>query len=247
MSDLAITAWGDGTPVVLVHGAFATGAEEWAAQQPLAKEGFRLLVPDRRGYGASPAARGEDFLRDADDIAELLGDGAHVVAHSYGGLGAMLAVARRPDATRSLALLEPPAFTVARHDSAVHAMAEELRGVFAADLPDREWLMRFLQTVGTDPATLPPGMLDEVTPLVPLARHSRMSWKWELPTAELASAGFPKLVVSGGHSDAFDAICDALAEQINADRVEVAGAAHEIQFAGPPINEALLDLWRKAA
>jgi pimeloyl-ACP methyl ester carboxylesterase len=247
MSDLAIAAWGNGPAVVLVHGAFATGAEEWAAQQPLAKEGFRLLVPDRRGYGESPAARGEDFLRDADDIAEVLGDGAHVVAHSYGGLGAMLAVARRPDATRSLALLEPPAFTVARHDSAVNAMAEELRGVFAADLPDREWLMRFLQAVGTHPATLPPGMLDEVTPLVPLVRHSRKPWEWELPTAEMASAGFPKLVVSGGHSDAFDAICDALAEQINADRVELAGAAHEIQFVGPPINEALLDLWRKAA
>lgn len=247
MSDLDITAWGDGTPVVLVHGAFATGAEEWAAQRPLAKEGFRLLVPDRRGYGKSPAARGEDFLRDADDIAEVLGDGAHVVAHSYGGLGAMLAVAQRPDATRSLALLEPPAFTVARHDSAVHAMADELRGVFAADLPDREWLMRFLQAVGTDPATLPPGMLDEVTPLVPLARRSRKPWECELPTAELASAPFPKLVVSGGHSDAFDAICDALAEQIDAARVEAAGAGHEIQFAGWPINRALLDLWRKAA
>jgi pimeloyl-ACP methyl ester carboxylesterase len=247
MSDLDITTWGDGTPVVLVHGSFATGAEEWAAQQPLANEGFRLLVPDRRGYGKSPAAKGEDFLRDADDIAELLGDGAHVVAHSYGGLGAMLAVAQRPDATLSLALLEPPAFTVARHDSAVHAMTEELRGVFAADLPDREWLMRFLQAVGTDPATLPPGMLDEVTPLVPLGRHARKPWECEVPVAELASAPFPKLVVSGGHSDAFDAICSALAEQIDADRIEVAGAGHEIQFAGPPTNRVLLDLWRKAA
>jgi pimeloyl-ACP methyl ester carboxylesterase len=247
MSDLHITTWGDGTPVVLVHGAFATGAEEWAAQQPLAKQGFRLLVLDRRGYGRSPAAQGEDFLRDADDIAELLGDGAHVVAHSYGGLGAMLAVARRPDATRSLTLLEPPAVTAASHDSAVQTMAENLRRVFAADLPNRDWLIRFLETVGTDPATLPPGMLDEVTPLVPLARYSRKPWECELPTTELASASFPKLVVSGGHSDAFDAICDALAEQLSADHLEVSGAGHEIQFTGPPINEALSDLWRKAA
>lgn len=247
MSDLDITTWGDGTSVVLVHGSFATGQEEWEAQQALAEEGFRLLVPDRRGYGKSPATQGEDFLRDADDIAELLDDGAHVVAHSYGALGAMLAVARRPDVTWSLALLEPPAFTVARHHSEVEAMAKVLRGVFAADLPDREWLVRFLEAVGTDPATLPPGMLDGVTPLVPLVRHSRKPWECELPTAELASALFPKLVVSGGHSDAFDAICDALAEHIDADRVEVAGAGHEIQFAGPPINRALLDLWQKAA
>ena len=74
-SELHVESWGAGTPVVLVHGSLATGSEEWEAQCPLADEGFRLLVPDRRGYGASPAATGEDFLRDADDIAELMGDG----------------------------------------------------------------------------------------------------------------------------------------------------------------------------
>ena len=55
-TDLHVESWGDGTPVVLVHGSLATGAEEWEAQRPLADEGFRLLVPDRRGYGRSPAA-----------------------------------------------------------------------------------------------------------------------------------------------------------------------------------------------
>ena len=94
---------------MLVHGSLATGAEEWDAQRPLAEEGFRLLVLDRRGYGGSPAATGEDFLVDADDIAELMGDGAHLVGHSYGGLGVMLAAARRPEATLSLTLLEAPA------------------------------------------------------------------------------------------------------------------------------------------
>ena len=54
---LHVEGWGDGTPVVLVHGSLATGAEEWDAQRPLAEEGFRLLVLDRRGYGQSPAAR----------------------------------------------------------------------------------------------------------------------------------------------------------------------------------------------
>jgi hypothetical protein len=49
MSDLFVDAWGTGTPVVLVHGSLATGVAEWQAQRPLAAEGFRLLVPDRRG------------------------------------------------------------------------------------------------------------------------------------------------------------------------------------------------------
>ena len=57
------------------------------SSRPLADEGFQLLVFDRRGYGQSPAAKGEDFLRDADDIVTLMGDGAHLVGHSYGGSG----------------------------------------------------------------------------------------------------------------------------------------------------------------
>lgn len=54
---------------------------------------------------------------------------------------------------------------------------------------------------------------------------------------------FPKLVVSGGHSAGFDAICDDLANRIGASREVVAGAGHEIQFTGTPINDILLALW----
>jgi hypothetical protein len=61
---------------------------------------------------------------------------------------------------------------------------------------------------------------------------------------ELASAPFPKLVVSGGHNDGFEAICDELAGRIGASRSVVQGAGHEIQFTGPLLNELLLDLWR---
>lgn len=229
--------------MVLVHGSLATGAEEWQEQKPLAGEGYRLLVLDRRGYGASPPADGEDFLRDADDIAELLGDGAHLVAHSYGGLGAMFAAARRPEAVHSLALLEPPAFALAADDAAA-GLVDELRDMWDEDVPDQTWLERFLRAVGTDPGDLPPAMLEEATPLVPLVRRSRPAWEREPPVAALASAPFPTLVVAGGHSDGFDAVCDALADRIDATRADVAGAGHEIQFTGPPLNRALLELWR---
>ena len=94
MSDLFVESWGRGTPVVLVHGSLATGADEWEAQRPLADEGFQLLVLDRRGYGRSPAADGEDLVRDGEDIADLMGDGAHLVGHSYGGLGVLFAAAQ---------------------------------------------------------------------------------------------------------------------------------------------------------
>jgi pimeloyl-ACP methyl ester carboxylesterase len=243
--ELHIEAWGDGPPVVMVHGSLATGAEEWKEQAPLAEAGYRLVVLDRRGYGDSPPAEGEDFLRDADDIADLLGEGAHVVAHSYGGLGAMVAAARRPEAVHSLALLEPPAFTLTADEDAA-ALVDELRDMWDEEVSDPTWLARFLRAVGTDPGDLPPAMLEEATPLVPLVRRSRPAWEREPPVEELASAPFPKLVVSGGHSVGFDAICDALARRIDATRAEVAGAGHEIQFTGAPVNRALLGLWRSA-
>jgi pimeloyl-ACP methyl ester carboxylesterase len=243
-TDLHLEAWGAGTPVVLVHGSLATAAEEWDAQRPLAEQGFRLLAPDRRGYGGSPVAAGEDFLRDADDIAELMGDGAHLVGHSYGGLGALFAAARRPEATLSLTLLEPPAIAGGPRHPAARAFAAEVRGMWDDDVPDEQWVVRFLKAVGSDPDGFPPEFLAAALPLVPVLRRGRRFWDADLPLDELADAAFPKLVVSGGHSTGFEAICDDLSERIGASRAVVPGAGHEIQFTGTPINDALLALWR---
>src|SRR5688572_24242916 len=244
MSDLFVDVWGAGTRVVLVHGSLATAVEEWPEQRPLADEGFRLLMPDRRGYGRSPVAEGEDFLRDADDITALMGDGAHLVGHSYGGLGVLFAAARRPDATLSLALLEPGAFALGQHHPAAQSLLDDVRRLWEQDLPDEDWVIQFLTAVGSDPDSLSPELIAAAVRLVPVCRRGRPAWQAALPLAQLAAASFPKLVVSGGHSAAFDAICDDLAERIGASRSVIAGAGHEIQFAGRPLNEALLALWR---
>jgi pimeloyl-ACP methyl ester carboxylesterase len=210
----------------------------------LADEGFRLMVLDRRGYGRSAPAAGEDFLQDGDDIAALMGDGAHLVGHSYGGLGTLFAAARRPDATHSLTVLEPAAFALAHNRLDSARLVGEIRDMWDLDLSDDEWVVRFLQAVGSDPDEFPAEFLEVARPLVPLLRRGRPFWQAELPLAELAAARFPKLVVSGGHLAGFEAMCDELAERIGAERSVVVGAGHEIQFTGAPINDALLTLWR---
>ena len=245
-SGLHVESWGTGTRVILVHGSLATGAEEWEAQRPLADEGFRLLVPDRRGYGDSPGAVGEDFLRDAEDIADLIGDGAHLVGHSYGGLGVVFAAARRPEAIRSLALLEPGTFVLGQGHPAGRRFVEDVRRLWQEDLPDHEWVVEFLRAVGSDPDEFPPEFLAAALPLVPVLRRGRPLWHDDLPLDQLAAAPFPKLVVSGRHSPGFEAVCDDLAERLGASRAFVEGAGHEIQFTGKPVNDALLALWRRA-
>ncbi len=115
------------------------------------------------------------------------------------------------------------------------------------DLPDEDWVVRFLTAVGSDPGHCHPGSSPLPCRSCPCSAAGGPPGKRSSRLSELASARFPKLVVSGGHSAGFDAICDDLAEQIGASRAVVAGAGHEVQFTGRPVNEALLALWRTAA
>ena len=158
----------------------------------------------------------------------------------------LFAAARRPDATLSLALLEPGAFALGQDDPAARALVDEVRALWDQDLPDEDWVMRFLKAVGSDPDALPRELIAAAVRLVPVLRRGRPIWHSELPLAELAAAPFPKIVVSGGYSAGFDAICDDLAEGIGASRAVAAGAGHEVQFTGRRVNELLLALWRGA-
>src|SRR5919205_1299951 len=125
-----VTVWdeaGEDAPtVVMVHGTMTWGTASFEAQRPLADR-YRLLVMDRRGFGGSPDIDHSDYEVDAADVVELLGDGAHLVGDSYGGVVAMLAAGSRPQAVYSLALIEPSAYRLAEQDPAVAAALEHNR------------------------------------------------------------------------------------------------------------------------
>ena len=104
LSSIHIERWGSSGPrVVLVHGGAQgteTGGERnFAFQRPLAEQGWQLIVPDRPGHGRSPdPGRPDDAEADGAWVAELLGDGAHLLGHSYGGVIALCAAGLRPEA-----------------------------------------------------------------------------------------------------------------------------------------------------
>jgi pimeloyl-ACP methyl ester carboxylesterase len=85
MTEPYVHASGDGPPAVLVHGTFVGGPQSFAAQAPLAED-HRLLIVDRRGYGANPA-QGETlgWPVDSEDLLRLLEElgGAHLAGHSW--------------------------------------------------------------------------------------------------------------------------------------------------------------------
>src|SRR5204862_6545238 len=78
----------------------------WRRQLELGSH-WALIMPSRPGFGASPPLPRGDFEAEAPLMAELLGEGAHLVGHSYGAVIALYAAALRPDRVRSLTVSEP--------------------------------------------------------------------------------------------------------------------------------------------
>ena len=240
MTDLFVRDLGAGVPIVFVHGSVFDGEGTWARQFALA-ERFHLLIPDRRGYGGSPDAEREDFAVDAGDIADLLGVGAHLVGHSYGGVVALLAAAQRPEAVRSLTVIEPPAFALVRGQPAVEQMLIGLHAWVASmvDATPEALLISFMTTVGGDPARLPQPLTPALLRGAKMLANERMPDEAEILLNVLAAASFPKLVISGGHSVPFNAICDVLERVLPAERAVIPGRGHAVQMTGGPFNERL--------
>jgi pimeloyl-ACP methyl ester carboxylesterase len=74
----------------------------------------------------------------------------------------------------------------------------------------------------------------------------RGPWEAEIPLGALAAAAFPKLVVSGAHHPAFDAICDVLERELRAERLVLTGCGHTVQR-HPDFNAALVDFVERAS
>ena len=71
--DLYYKDWGDGAPVVLIHGWPLTADSFDDAAAALANRGFRAIVPDRRGFGRSDQPwDGYDYDTFADDVAAVI-------------------------------------------------------------------------------------------------------------------------------------------------------------------------------
>jgi pimeloyl-ACP methyl ester carboxylesterase len=95
---------GEGRPVVLLHG-FPDSGRLWRYQVPaLAEAGFKVIVPDLRGYGRSdkPSEVSAYAMQSlAGDVLAVLADAqapsAHVVGHDWGAAVAWALAALAPD------------------------------------------------------------------------------------------------------------------------------------------------------
>lgn len=106
----------DGTPVILLHG-FPDFWYGWRRQIPaLARAGYRVIVPDQRGYAGTAKPKGvrayhlDHLVADVAGLQDALCGGAptHIVGHDWGGGVAWAFATARPDRTRTLTVANCP-------------------------------------------------------------------------------------------------------------------------------------------
>ena len=151
----------------------------------------------------------------------------------------LLIAAAHPELVRSLAVSEPPAFGLVLGDPVVDDLVERLAEHFEhGPREPRAFAEGFLALVGSEtrlPDRLPPQLEQGIRATM----AERLPWEAEIPLDKLAAAPFPKLVLSGAHSPAFDAVCDVLETSLGAERAVLPGAGHSLARA-PGYAERLM-------
>ena len=232
--------------IVLVHGSVVGGRATWREQRRSVTEEAELVVLERPGFPPGPL-EAVDFEPHAEWVGERLEEGDHLVGHSYGGVVTLLAAAEVGDRLASLTVLEPPCTRVALDDPVVAEFARAGADLYAsgARLDPETFLRTFLAAVGSDfdpPSPLPPALEQGARALA----VERGPWEADIPLDALRALGIPTLVVSGAHHAAFDAICDVLERELDAERLVVRGHGHNPQLS-PAFTHALLDFVGRAA
>jgi pimeloyl-ACP methyl ester carboxylesterase len=218
------------TRLTFVHGSLTNAARSWGRQHALAGR-FELALPDRPGFAPGSDVSRVDFEAEVPWLRSVVRAGDHVVAHSYGGVVALVAASGLPLA--SLTVIEPPAFAVAASDPAVRSWLERWRALPRDD--PRTYVDGFLELVGA-PLRLRDPLPEDLRRGVELFFTERPPTEAELPCERLP---YPVLVVTGDHEPAFDAVADVLVARLGAERAVVPGAGHAAQFA-PGFNDVLV-------
>ncbi len=262
-----ITEWGQGGPAVLmihggVQGGLGGGPVDFAGQRPLAEKGWLLRLPDRPGFGESASRGPDDQLGDSLWVAEELGEASHLIGHSFGGAIALLAAARRPEAVRSLTLIEPalqPMLTtepLLLLKSGVRAALQIVgEALMKAETP-AGFAVAFAESLGTDgnggpnpSAELLIKHPEKAETLGCAVLRAKIAMPEEMRKAAdtVAKADIPVAFVSGGYSAGQDAGCAEMARMMGAKHVVIPSPNHFIQQTSPDAFNVFTDTFMREA
>jgi pimeloyl-ACP methyl ester carboxylesterase len=234
---IAFERFGEGSPLILVVGAFNDRSTGRGLAEFLASH-LTVYTYDRRGRGDSEDTAPYALEREVEDLAALIaeaGGSAAVYGFSSGAILALEAAGRGLAITR-LALHEPP-YLFEKHESADHAA--DLAELIAAGRRGDAVEYFQTQTVGIPEAVVVQMRNAPFRPALEATAHTLVYeaiivGDGSLPTELAGTVSIPTLVIAGGASAPFmrdnaQALADALP---NAQARILEGQTHDID---PPV------------
>lgn len=120
--NLNYKTFGQGDPVIILHGLFGT-LDNWQTVARQLAEHYSVYILDQRNHGRSPHAETHDYPSMAEDLRQFMEshwmyDGAHVLGHSMGGKTAMQLALDHPDLVKKLVVVDisPKAYEGGHHE-----------------------------------------------------------------------------------------------------------------------------------
>jgi pimeloyl-ACP methyl ester carboxylesterase len=142
--DLSVSEYGEGPPLVVLHGLFGS-KRNWATVAHRLAVGRRVITVDLRNHGDSPWDDGHDYPSMAADVARVIerhaGGHADVLGHSMGGKVAMVLALEHPELVDRLVVVDiAPTRSTATPIEFVRAMRELSLESFSSRLDVKEAL-----------------------------------------------------------------------------------------------------------
>ncbi len=234
------TSYGQGPRAALmIHCALADSAN-WG---PLARDlsgALTMTAFDMPGHGRSARwdRRGEVQGVTAGIAADFLGGPTDIIGHSFGATVALRLAVERPELVRSLVLIEPVFFAVARHvtpDTFAAQAAHDAAQSAALRAGEAHRAARaFTETWGdgTPWDDLPESRREQLAEQMHLVEAGADAIYGDaggmLAPGVLEGTRAPVLIVEGSASPAIiEAVCEGLAARLpRAERAVIMGAAH---------------------
>jgi pimeloyl-ACP methyl ester carboxylesterase len=240
--------WGDGWPVLLMHGGGQTRYAWGNTARALAEKGWKAVSLDLRGHGESEWALNADysftaFAADCIAVVDQLGPRPVLVGASLGGVSAILAEgASDRDVSSGLVLVD---ITHRTNRTGVDRIREFMRSGLRGFATLEEAADAIAAYAPHRPKRVNPAGLMKV---LRLRRDGRWYWHWdprfievrrtEVPPddyqplfeAALANIRVPTLLVRGRLSDVVtdEGVQDFLVKVPTAREVDISGAAHMV-------------------